>query len=198
MDENEIKEKYELAKKITAGFDTTHKMEAFKVVFAYLLQGGISKLSQTGTFGADVQEGNDPSDELSVKKKKLSNRCKISVDELDDVAKIEKDNDIELLIPFSGKESEQQILGAQIVLLIYESVLDTEWLSGTILKEILRKASIPDKGGNFAKYMKGRSDLFRSSGTKASTKYTLTSNKGRSSATELLRKFAKGEKIDES
>lgn len=133
------------------------------------------------------------SDEFLNKKKKLAARCNISIEELEDIIKI-KDDGIELLVSFSGKESEQQVSGILIVLLSFEMILGNEWVPSVKLKEILRAANISDKSGNLAKILKSHSDLFRHTGSNVATKYTLTSNKGRSNAIELLEKLAKGEK----
>jgi len=201
MDENKIKEKFELAKKIAESFDEPYKMEGFKVVFEYLLQGSFSKPPQTGAGDADKpKDGEDISDELQSKIKKLAERCGITLDELNKIIRINNDS-VDLLTSFSGTEKVQQIRGSQLILLVFELVYNKHSIPSEVLKNTLQTAAIFDKNRNFTTNLRDESKLFivgKRKGRGKSVSCSLTGNKGISSAIELLRKLTKDEELDEN
>lgn len=190
MDISEIKKQIKLALDLVKDLDEPYKLETYKII---LMKSPDFILSSVDV----VKVKNDEKSELIIKSNlnmnTLANLCNVESRELSDVLKIDN-NEVTLKKILRGTEAEQQILGSQLILLGYEFGLGILEVDSHTLKETLKKSRIPDKSRNFAHNLKTRPDLFSmSSNGQRKNLYALTANKGKTSAIELLAKYAKGE-----
>jgi len=192
METKDIKKKIQLALDAVEKLDEPYKLETYKIILSKSL--GFSTYSSE----ENTEKNNETTTEeldLNQDIKKLTELCKISSRELFDVLKIENDEVILKKI-LTGTEAEQQIIGSQLILLGYEFALGIPEVESGMLKGVLKKSNITDRSRNFAQHMRNRKDLFNLSSTKSNQNlYSLTANKGRNSAIELLAKLAQGEEI---
>lgn len=194
-----LAEKITKAREAVEGQEEPYKTEAFKIVLAHLLNSSSAE--------PDVSQGSTPqkyerkttSDikpDLKIGKSGLASYCGISINELDDVFSVTEDK-VEMIVTIPGNEAEQQIIASQCLLAAYEIILGEEWVDSPILSEGLRAMGIRDKGRNRSTNLKRKFELFRLKGKAPHIKYKLTSGSGRSSAFKIIRKLAKGEKLNE-
>ena len=197
MEINQIKNKIKIALDSVKELDEPYKLETYKIILTLSLSDSLP-LSEENNQQKDNKL--TPKIEKSPKSDhnitKLSNLCKITTRELSDVLKFDN-NEVILKKVLTGTEAEQQVSGSQLILLGYEIGLGTSEISSKTLKGVLKKSNITDKGSNFAQNLKRRKDLFSmSSKSSGINLYSLTANKGRTSAIELLTKLAKGDDIE--
>lgn len=190
MDTNEIKKQIKLALDLVKDLDEPYKLETYKII---LMKSPDFILSSVDS----VKVKNDEKPKLVTNSNPnmntLADLCNVDVRELSDVLKIDN-NEVTLKKILRGTEAEQQTLGSQLILLGYEFGLGILEVDSRTLKEALKKSRVPDKSRNFAHNLKIRQDLFSmSSNGQRKNLYALTANKGRTSAIELLAKYAKGE-----
>lgn len=120
----------------------------------------------------------------------LAKKTNLSIDELKNTIRIKNDS-IEILGTITGTNSEKQVTVALCLLIAYEEIFGTEWVSSNIISECCRSIGISDPGGNLATNLKKKSELFRKSST--ANEYKLTSGIGRKTAYALIKKLATGE-----
>lgn len=197
MEISDIKKKMKLAKEAVKELDEPYKLETYKIILK-------SSLNLTLPSSEEKNEQNDnkfipktdDSPEVDQSITKLSNLCKIDERELSDILKIGNDEVIIKKI-LTGTEKQQQIAGSQLILLGYEFCMGNTEIDSVTLKKCLKKSHITDKSSNFSTYIKNEKNLFSLSSKAAGRNtYSLTANKGRTSAIELLTKLAKGEESE--
>lgn len=188
-----IKNKVKIAREAVEGEEEPYKTAAFQVIFSKLLNDevdvGANSISQHF-----IPPSDDTSKKVDSEKKKieLARICGIDVKELDNVFYV-KDNEIRLVSPLSGKETEKQIKASVCILLAYEILFGKTWLSSLVMSKSLDLSGVGNLR-NLAKNLKRNSDLFRKSGTKRATEYKIT-GPGRTKAIEIIKKVAKGETV---
>lgn len=160
----------------------------------------LSKLVNSENFLKDQNDAKDniknSNPNIEQKINEFAEKCGITKLELDTVLSI-NNNSVEIIYPIQGKESEKHLLGAQLMLIASESILGLDWIPSSILIECLRGMGVTDLS-NVSLNLKKHTDLIRSQGTRGNKKYKLTSGIGRQSAYELIKKLAKGDKLNES
>src|SRR2546427_5080508 len=169
--------------------DESYKMEVFKIVLGKLLDEHLVNSVQripAGTPPAGTPPAGTPPDNTL----ELVTKCRITVDELKNVFLI-KDKKVEIVRPIEGKDPKKMIIAAQCVLAVHEVIFGQEWVQAHVLTDCFRGIGIKNPGHNLAAHMKNNSDLFLKR-TNAS-EYRLTTDKGRISAFETIRKLAKRE-----
>lgn len=192
-DPKKLNEKIKLAKQAVQDESEPWKTEAFKIILAKLIDSTIP--SHQNISIRDVKTSED-SDSIEHKKEELAKKCAITKSELENVVSIHN-NSIEIIHPIQDSDAQKHIIGAQIALIVAESVLNEEWLSSSKLTECFRAMGVKDLS-NVSLNLKRYPDLIRSRGTRGHKEYKLTSNMGRQSAYELIRKLAKGERLNEN
>ncbi|MGI0056775.1 MAG: hypothetical protein ACREAK_05310 [Nitrosarchaeum sp.] len=193
-----LAEKTKKAREAVEGQEEPYKTEAFKIILTHLLNS--SSAAESITQGSTSQKFERPTlldqkSNLKKGKSELALLCGLSANELDDVFIIEEDK-VEMHAPVSGTEAEKQIMASQCLLVAYEVLLGQEWVDSPVLVESLRAMGIQDKGRNLSTNLKKRSEYFRLSGKAPHKKYKLTTV-ARTSALNLIRQLAKGEKNED-
>ena len=194
MQVDNIKKQIKIAQDSVKELDEPYKLETYKIILTKTLESPIpsGKVANTQNNDKDVSK-NDNSANPDSSVKKLAGLCGVDEREIFDVLDIEN-GEIVLKKILEGKIRNQQIEGTQLILLGYEFGLGIKKVDSKTLKTILKDAHIEDEHGNFSTAIQSRKDLFTIS-TKKNNQYTysLNANKGRNSAIELLRMYAKGE-----
>jgi len=195
---HKFSEKIKIARESVADEDEPYKTESFKIILSHLLdlESEIQyPIPSSPSKKSEKKSQLSQKSDIEEMKNQLATNCDITKDELNDVFSI-NNNLIEMLVPVSGMEVEQQVISSQCLLAAYEVVFGYDWVDSPLLGESLRAMGIKDKGHNLSTNLKKKSDLFRLMGKAPHKKYKLTIP-GRKSAFILIRKLAKGEKLYE-
>lgn len=194
METNYIKNKIKIALDSVKELDEPYKLETYKIILTLFLRDSLYSEKENNKQGkTEFTYKNDKFQKFDYDIIKLAKLCKVTSRELSDVLKFDN-NEVVLKKVLIGTEAEQQISGSLLILLGYEIGLGIPEVSSKILKGVLKKSNITDKGRNFAQNLKRKKDLFSmSSKNNSENLYSLTANKGRSSAIESLTKLVKGE-----
>ncbi len=197
MNKKNIKKFHDMidsAKQAVQGVDAPWDTIAFGVYLSKILD-----LENVSTNPDDLKskpKTHDPPADIDEKKEMFANKCNITKTDLEKVIGIHNNN-VEVIYPVQGNEAQKHLIGAQIVLIAYESLFDLDWTPSSILIECLRGMGVTDLA-NVSLTLKRYQNLIRSQGTRGHKEYKLTSSMGRQSAYDLIRKLAKGEKLDEN
>lgn len=194
METSDIKKKIKIALDSVKELDEPYKLETYKIILTKSLEFPNSSLENiTQQDNVKSTPKIDDLSNLDQGIKKLLKLCNIDERELSDIIKIEND-EVTIKKILTGTEKQQQVVGSQLILLVYEFGLGITEIDSITLKKVLKKSHINDKSGNFSTYMKNDKNLFSmSSKGGGRNTYSLTANKGRTSAIKLLTKLAKGE-----
>lgn len=186
-----LKEKIKIAHEAVQDEPDPYKLEAFKIVLGKLLKEHMVN-SASKTFQQDTTPTETtPSGNLSVRKLDLATRCKITPDQLKNVLLI-TENKVEIVKPIeSNSDSKKMIIAAQCIIITHEVVFEQEWIKASVMTDCFREIGIKDPGHNLAALMTKNSDLFLKRPN--AQEYRLTTDKGRLSAFETIRKLAIGE-----
>lgn len=193
VDLKNVKEKIALARKAVEGEEEPYKTEAFKIIFSKLLGTCVNSGVDDNNHSTVAMPKGDTSSKkggFETKKTEFATICGIDAKEIDNVFYV-KDNEIRLVSPLSGNETEKQIKASTCILLAYEVLFGKTWLSSLILSKSLDLSGVGNLT-NLADNLKRNSDLFRKSGTKRATEYKIT-GPGRTKAIEIIKKVAKAE-----
>lgn len=192
MDEKNLKEKIEIAKEAVEGQEEPYKTAAFQVIFSKLLDSsdmGIEKQprnsSQTPQTQPPIQVSN-----LENGKQELARQCGISIKELDDILYF-KDDVIKVVAPLSGSEQEKQVTAAKCILTAYEIIFEKRWIKAVVLSKCEDLSGIGQLS-HIAENLKKDKQSFRLQGKGSAAEYKIT-GPGRTSALEIIKKFAKGD-----
>jgi hypothetical protein len=192
MNEDKLKDKIELAKKIVSNQPDPYKIEAFKVILNYLILSDHEVTINPKSI-ITQHEKQDPiktGDTIN----KFANSCGITVEQLTDIISI-KENKFELVVPINEKnDSQKMIKGALCIMITYEQIFGVDWMKTQQLTQHLREIGIQDHGYNLSTYLKQNPDLFRARGSGKGTEYKLTTGIGRTKAYETIKELAAGSK----
>lgn len=190
MNVEEIKLKIKLALDAVDELEGPYKLEAFKIVLQHSILGtkkSDESFDDTQTGGSQLEEynGKDATNPLL----DLAKKCNVSLQELKNVFDYENDEFILLKQLELPSVTEKQVAACQIVVTAWMKGKNVEWISGSILHELVEKNSLGDVT-NISKNLK-KSGLFRKKGKLKGTVYSLTTN-GWQEGLKLLEKLAKG------
>ncbi|MDH3766601.1 MAG: hypothetical protein OER82_12450 [Nitrosopumilus sp.] len=171
--------------------DEVIKVESFKLILNKMIEYEFTKSAKEATTNKVNQENVD---DFTNKQIELAELCLISVQELNDVFKF-KDDSFDIIAPIEGNDALKRNIASQCYLAASEICYSKDWVDSVELAECMRSMGLKDMS-NLSKQLKRWSEIFRSTGTRGHNKYKLTSGIGRKSAFELIRKLAKGEKIE--
>ncbi len=206
MNKEKIKEIIQIAHEVVNDEEELHKFETFKIILEKLLEdhivNSVRYLSQgtqpvgtqpVGTQPVGTQPvGTQPVGTQPVGILELTTKCRITVEEFKNVFLI-RDKKVEIVHPIEGTNPKKMIIAAQCILAVHEVVFGQEWVQSDMLTNCFREIGIKNPGHNLAANMKKNSDLFLK--RPSAQEYRLTTDKGRISAFETIRKLAKGEDL---
>lgn len=205
MNINELKNAIKIAHEAVNEESEPYKLEAFKIILKRLILS-LSEEIQTEskrTSPSELATSGMASprtinlDNLQDRAQELAKNCNISLEELKNFISIEDDK-IELLLRdkvFGDTETKQRINASQVVLIAYETIFKIEWVKSSTLAPTLKKVGILDPHSNLSTQLKNQIDIFRKK--PSANEYKLTIPKGQNSAYEIIKKLAKGEKLED-
>ena len=168
------KENIKKAESYVEGLQDQFKIEAFKIILSHLLNS--NEVTSVASKQNRITKNQDPPKEINVdlpqKIDEFARDCDISPEQLSDIFAIEEDR-IGIIYQFKGSEKDNVAMCCQCLVLANEKLRNTEWVSGSQLRESLQDNGIQDKGRHMAEYI-ADSGLFRYVGKRKSRKYKLT------------------------
>ena len=186
MNKEKIKEIIQIAHEVVNDEEELHKFETFKIILEKLLEDHIVNSVRY------LSQGTQPVGTQPVGILELTTKCRITVEEFKNVFLI-RDKKVEIVHPIEGTNPKKMIIAAQCILAVHEVVFGQEWVQSDMLTNCFREIGIKNPGHNLAANMKKNSDLFLK--RPSAQEYRLTTDKGRISAFETIRKLAKGEDL---
>lgn len=199
MDPEKLKEYIKIAKEaVKDEKEELYKIEGYKIILEKLLNSTteIKKSSDNSEKNIQSKTVEVQITDIEQGKEELAKNCRISVNELEEVISISKNNGIEIIAPITGIGAKKHIIVALCVLVASEFLLKEEWIMPSRITECLRSIGVKDLA-NLSLTLKRYPLLIRARGSRGKNKqYRLTSNDGRAKAFEVMRKLVKVEEID--
>lgn len=204
MNEQDVKEHIEFAKKIVSDQPEPFKTESFKIILNALLNSNATtkKSPSSKQKNSTKTQVVDNSDKLTIVENsdevmlELSTELGIELDQLQDTISVH-DNKIEIISSINDSSSKQKMIKASLcILILFEKFYNSQWVKSTIIAEQLREMGIQDMGSNLSTYLKNESTLFRFRGAGTNREYKLTTTEGRKKALEILKELSVGEQSD--
>ena len=121
----------------------------------------------------------------------MSEKCKISVEELSEVITI-KNNIIQIIKRSEIKEKEKHLLFSLCILTAYKILYEIEWVSSVILRKSLDDSRVGDLKHSAEEIAK--SSLIGNRGARRHKEYKI-SGKGIDMACDIIKKLSKDESI---
>lgn len=190
-DLNKIKECLKLAQEAVKDEVEPYRSEAFKILFAKLLDSVQKSVEKTFEQTEPLPESDVPLDQ---KMHDFAKKCNLTVRELKDVFSM-NDDLISLIAPVEGTEAEKQSIASQCILTAYELLFNIEWLESSKLMKCINSSGI---GGldHFARNIR-KKKIFRIQGKgKGKTLEYKISGLGRLQSFEIIHDLARGESSD--
>jgi hypothetical protein len=170
MNLDELREKIKIAHDAVSDENEPYKLEAFKIILQYSLEGIKKSKQSNDDIGiiSQQEENNDEANPLLV----LSKKCDISVQEIKNVLDYENHEFILLKKIVQDTDVKKQVLACQIILTAYMKGLNQEWTKASVLWELISKNNL-GRNEHLAKNLTG-SGIVRNKGQGKASEYSLT------------------------
>jgi len=180
MNEKEIKEKIEFAKKIADEFEEPYKTESFKII--------LSSLMKKGKISNDSSEDGDTDDEGFESSDKLEQKIGIPKSEIMNV--IDFDGEKCTLVKVKGASMLAKLLsGSLIALTIFRIVNNYEWVTTVKLGKVMTDYGLKTNNMAVTLQTKANETYLRTKGTGKSLQYRITTE-GLQKGIELIKELA--------